>query len=133
MNIHHIGDNLAQKVVSVLESVQLQHRVIAVTTDNAANNLIMMDAITHKLQKDLQSPRIVEILQDSAIADVVNSQVHIPCLAHVLQLAVKELFTFLKVEATNDEIEMVWDASDQYIHSEGFAATLEKVYKSNLS
>ncbi|KAG2000787.1 hypothetical protein GB937_010836 [Aspergillus fischeri] len=86
----------------------------------------MMDAITYKLRKDLQSPRIVEILQDSSVAEVVNSQVHIPCLAHVLQLAVKELFTFLKVEATNDEIEMVWDSSDRCIHSEGFAATLEK-------
>ena len=54
---------------------------------------------------------------------------HVPCLAHVIQLAVKEFLTNINSYASNEDIIWVWN--DDYISNikkeKGFARTLAKV------
>jgi hypothetical protein len=72
----HTGQNLAQILSLVLRSCGIEERVLCVTSDNARNNQTMLSHLQDAL-------RII----DEDIPQVK----HAPCLAHVIQLALKEL------------------------------------------
>ena len=61
---------------------------MAITTDNASNNKTMFD----KIQRGYPTLPLV----------------HIPCMAHVIQLSLKQLLSQMKANPQNDTVEMVW-------------------------
>ena len=92
----HTGARLAEVINTVLTTVDIKHKLYAITTDNASNN----DTMRGKLSEVLRREHMVE--WDPA-------DTKIACLAHVVQLVVKQLLGVLKAEAVNNEPETTWD------------------------
>ena len=107
---HHTGYNIARIVRQIPEQFELEHRLFTVTTDNASNNSTM-----------------AKVLAQSCIE--FKEGYHLPCLSHVVQLAVKELLSTIKMSAFNEDVLKIWQ--DDYIsgirEQRGFAKPIEKV------
>ena len=89
---NHTGQSLVQTLDSILAKHNISDRVLAITTDNARNNA----TLTRELQQALDS------------ANFCAKQGHIPCLAHVIQLSLKELFGKIRIVPDNDDVTTVW-------------------------
>jgi hypothetical protein len=87
----HSGKTLAEITTSILRQYKIQHQLLAVTADNAANNDTLRKELALKLQND-------GIQWDSE-----TGSVH--CLSHVIQLAVQALLKSLRCNAQNEETE----------------------------
>jgi hypothetical protein len=93
--------------------------VLAVTTDNASNNKTLVDSLHHSIEA-LNLP-------DSTRA------VRIPCLAHVIQLSLKDLLGLMKANPNNDTTDTVWSeeenksALEKARSEKGIIYTLAKV------
>lgn len=108
----HTGENLGLVLCDVLTKHQISDRIMAITTDNASNNKTMFD----KIQREYPG----------------LSLVHIPCMAHVIQLSLNELLHGIKAKPTNDTVDTVWTeehkkASMQRSRKGDIANTLYKV------
>jgi hypothetical protein len=124
----HHGHKLASRVIDVLKRYSLQNRVMAITTDNTGNNHTMMASLQQELREELDDPGVKEAAFPEVVSDLIRSQVHIPCLAHVLQLSCKALLSKLKVDAKNDSIDSNWDNTrDSEFVEKGIGLALEKV------
>jgi hypothetical protein len=97
----HSGANLSDVVLRLLHQHNITDRVLAVTTDNAANNNTMISSI----QESLQS---LELNNGSTI-------VRVPCIAHVIQLSLNDLLGKMKANPKNESTEMEW--SDDRVQS----------------
>lgn len=105
----HSGDNLAVVVMAVLKKYGIQNRLFAITTDNASNNNTMSAALEDILDNDYEdyerSPELANAISDaiSQTAVVWDSQtLHIPCLAHVVQLVVNAFIHGIQAAPDND-------------------------------
>ena len=101
----HTGENLAKVVRDCLISVDIHARLFAVTTDNAGNN----GTLTRHLEEMIR-----EIHREEDITDNVwdYEVMHIPCLAHVVQLSVNCFLKAIKVTAENDSLDKCVDEED---------------------
>jgi hypothetical protein len=100
----HSGQALATVVNDLLTNLKLTGRVISITTDNASNNHTMIDEINSYLEDALENDRFL----DGKIQ-------HIPCLSHMLQLAVKALLGTIRLRPTNETFIRDW-RSDQELN-----------------
>lgn len=127
----HTGESLAAIVLSVLHKHNLCNRLLGVTTDNASNNNTMFSALTKQLRVQLsENPQLQDAITDSALFQIIQNQHHIPCLAHVIQLAVTSFMSKLRITADNDTISYTWENSDETLNaSSGITRTVEKVYR----
>ena len=87
----HTGENFSEIVTPILERYNISKKLFAITTDNAGNNSTLM----HFLEQSVQ-----EITEDASYEIF-----HIPCLAHVIQLAVNAFTNELKVMAENEDFD----------------------------
>ncbi len=85
----HIKSNLSSITEWILQELDIQDRVMTVITDNVSNNDVMMTALDETLQTF------------SAIS-------HLSCLAHVIQLAVKQLLKSLTLSFENENEKEYW-------------------------
>ncbi|EED14179.1 hypothetical protein TSTA_103980 [Talaromyces stipitatus ATCC 10500] len=90
----HSGINLGEVVLKILHQHQITNRVLAITTDNASNNNTMISSI----QESIQS---LELNNNSNI-------IRVPCIAHVIQLSLKDLLGQMKANPKNEMVEMQW-------------------------
>jgi hypothetical protein len=86
----HSGENLATAVQCTLSELDLESKVIAITGDNASNNEVMASELYHALKES--SPEIQFHGVDS----------YIRCLAHILNLIVKDILRALKSGSTQE-------------------------------
>jgi hypothetical protein len=93
----HSGANLSTVVLEKLEQHNITNRVITITTDNASNNTTLMETI----QETVQSLQSRNSLEQTEI-------IQIPCIAHVIQLSLKELLGQIKANPKNETTERVW-------------------------
>ncbi|KAE8306234.1 hypothetical protein BDV41DRAFT_583496 [Aspergillus transmontanensis] len=96
-------ESLADIVLEVLHRHNLAHWILRITTDNASNNGTMFSILTAKLKAQL--PQFQDTLIDYELLKIIKTQHHIPCLAHVIQLAATALLRKLSLETPNDEIQ----------------------------
>jgi hypothetical protein len=89
----HTGSNLSETVFQILQEYGITDRVLSITTDNASNNNTMI-------------MNIQDIIQSQGLTN--TSVFRIPCLAHVIQLSLKQLLGKMKVEPVNQEVESEW-------------------------
>ena len=89
VNRPHTEATLTDHVVKILETFKIKNKLFAITTDNAFNNIIMC---TH----------LKLILHGEHEIDWDNAKTTIPCITHVLTLAVKALLKSLSVNVRND-------------------------------
>ena len=127
----HSGTNLANVALRVLEQHELQLRVLAVATDGASNNTTMMVQFNDQIRETLDtSPALRSQAFDADIMRLTDSSTHIPCLAHVIQLAVRALLDSVRVTAKNQQVDNHWDDEvDRRLMAtyDGLPSTLEKV------
>jgi hypothetical protein len=97
---NHTGESLGQLTLERLEKFGLSTRVIAMTSDNASNNKTLAETLNKAIK--WLSRRMS--IQDIAL---------IPCLAHVIQLAVNDLLVDIKVVAKNDAIKKNWEKDEE--------------------
>ncbi|XP_039817290.1 zinc finger BED domain-containing protein RICESLEEPER 2-like [Panicum virgatum] len=102
IDVSHNGQNIADRVASVLVGYGLSEKVFAVTLDNASSNA----SAIHKLKPILSKYLGLEVFDESeyasssfnnASSSAVNSKfLHHRCACHILNLIVKEALTTLK-------------------------------------
>jgi hypothetical protein len=117
------GQHTRNHLSAVLQRVLHQHNIIdrtlAVTTDNASNNKTLVESL-HQSIEALSLPSSTRI-------------VRIPCLAHVIQLSLKDLLGLMKANPKNDTTHTVWSEEDHGFalrragSEEGIIYTLAKV------
>jgi hypothetical protein len=96
VSVSHTGVNLANHVFEILIKYNIHTRLYCITTDNASNNGTMVTALSHRLaEKGIQWDA---------------ERHHIACLAHVINLAVKEFLSTLKIQSRTPEDE--WEVLD---------------------
>ena len=108
----HTGKKLTIVVNAVLDNYCLSDRVFALVTDNASNNGTLA----------------------SELADMLlyfkEDEMHLPCLARVVQLAIRAIFNSIGAGALiDDEIE-IWNEQECFAdvqRAQGLKRTLEKV------
>ena len=96
----HTGIKLAEVLNSVLIRHSIEDRVLALTTDSASNNTTMVD----ELRRMIRSNRALALLHTDA-----NEIQRVPCLSHVIQLAVKQLLGCIHINPKNADFKTSWD------------------------
>jgi hypothetical protein len=94
----HTGAHLSETLLELLQQHDIVNRVIAITTDNASNNKTLVENLDESIQR-LQLPDFTRI-------------VRIPCLAHVIQLCLKDLLGLMKVDPKNDTTATNWSEDE---------------------
>ena len=92
----HDGEKLAGITMKVLQDFKLEDRLLAITADNASNNGTLRKDLARRLQREYR-------LRWDATRHT------IPCMAHVIQLVVKEIIGHLNIDAPNDIPVNTWD------------------------
>lgn len=114
----HSGINLSAVVLEILQRYNIQDRILAITTDNASNNSKLVSALDESIQ--------------SLSLDPETTVIRVPCMAHVIQLSLKQLLGQMKANPANEAIEMVWSeerrhTARQAAQRHDIANTLTKV------
>lgn len=99
----HSGVNLSAVLLDLLQQHEIVDRVLTITTDNASNNSTLMSSI----QESVQS---LDLDDDTAI-------IRVPCIAHVIQLSLKQLLGQIKANPKNETTEMWSEARSQSVHT----------------
>lgn len=114
----HAGTHLSQTVIRILKEHNIDDRVLSITTDNASNNNTMMMGVQEMVRSQVRSEASV---------------FRIPCIAHVIQLSLKDLLGKLRANPSNKEAESEWsDTRTQSLQTNScqptrnIAATLRK-------
>ena len=119
----HSGEELCTILGKVIDKHQLHGRIVLITTNNASNNLTMMKAVDIMLST----------LEEDGNNFIGSSVQHISCLAHVIQLALGALLGHIRIQPTNEQLQMYWEEDEQLksldklSNSRGVAFTLGKV------
>jgi hypothetical protein len=120
MPIHgqHTGVHLSEVLFGVLQQHSIVDRVIAITTDNASNNKTLVESLCESIER-IELPNFTKV-------------VRIPCLAHVIQLSLKDLLGLMKVNPKNDKTTTTWSEENgsvlqQAKRQKGIIYTLAKV------
>jgi hypothetical protein len=91
----HTGINLSDVLHQLLKERKLLDRIFSVTTDNATNNETLIRALQEKL------------ISTGAISSR-ESIVRVPCMAHVIQLCLKQLLGHIRAAPKNKEVRTFW-------------------------
>ena len=87
----HTGNNPSDVLHRLLEERKLLDCIFSVTTDNATNNDSMIRALQERL------------LSIGAISSR-KSIIRVPCMAHVIQLCLKQLLGHIRAAPKNKEV-----------------------------
>jgi hypothetical protein len=118
----HTGKELATIVRRVISQYHLEGRVHCITTDNASNNTSMMGSINDMVEE-------LSIEPTSYHDGIIH---HIPCFAHIIQLAQRALLGSIRLNPKNSELQVDWDENsitelDGLSVDKGIPWTLAKV------
>lgn len=97
----HSGMNLSEVLMNLLQEHKVTDRVLAITTDNASSNNTLLAHTNDAIQS-------LGLHNSSTI-------IRVPCIAHVIQLSLKDLLGQMKASPKNEVPEMEW--SDACIQS----------------
>lgn len=114
----HSGLNLSEVLIKLLQQHDITDRVLAITTDNASNNNTLVNFMNEAIQTFELSG---------------SSVIRVPCIAHVIQLSLKDLLGQLKANPKNEMAETGWsEACVQSLRAtqqkREIVDTLNKVY-----
>jgi hypothetical protein len=114
----HSSVNLSAVLFDLLQQHKVIDRVLAITTDNASNNITLIESI----QDSIQSSQL------GSSATIIR----VPCIAHVIQLSLQKLLGQMKANPKNEVIEINWsEAQSQSLRARQrkreIANTLNKV------
>ena len=84
----HSGEHLATILVKVLEDYNIVDKLHCITSDNASNNLNMVKEVERLLEE-------CDIEWD-------HTKYHIPCITHVINIAVQKFLASIKSDCLED-------------------------------
>ena len=84
----HSGEHLATILVKVLEEYNIVDKLHCITSDNASNNLSMVKEVERLLEER-------DIEWD-------HTKYHIPCITHVINIAVQKFLASIKSDCLED-------------------------------
>jgi hypothetical protein len=90
----HSGQNMAELLQQTLAELQIEHKVLTITADNAANNETLMSELYLNLTEIFSSADASK--QSTANLRFQGVDSYIRCLAHVLNLIVSDILSALK-------------------------------------
>ena len=102
----HTGRNMATIVMSTIEAHGIdKSRILTITTDNATSNEVLVRTMQEA----------VKILHSE-----LGQLSRVPCLAHVIQLTLKDLVDNLKITPKNNKTITEWheEAGERQKHSD---------------
>jgi hypothetical protein len=102
----HSGENIAQVVFSMLQELNLQQKLLTITGDNASNNEAMVLFLHDLLKTQCPEPQFLGL--DS----------YIRCLAHILNLIVKDILRALQSGTIHEALEICNHLDDQDLSTE---------------
>ena len=108
---NHIGEAMADIIQQVLGNIGIEDQLVAITSDNAANNQTMM--------RSLKLPHM----------DPIQSRIW--CFAYIINLCIQGFLQSLKATIDQDTLQKAWE--DEVLFPKiqampaGFAKTLAKV------
>jgi hypothetical protein len=94
----HSSANLSTYVVELFKQHNILHQVLSITIDNASNNNILIQSTQEALQ-------LLELNSQTSI-------ICIPCIAHVIQLCLKQLLGQIKANPKNETTEREWSETE---------------------
>jgi hypothetical protein len=103
----HTGEHIAEKVLYILNQYNIRNRLFAITTDSASNNKTMAESLQTSYEEPEDGDEDENVTLQENLRDATeristkwnNSQLHIPCFAHVIQLVVNAFIDAIKVTA----------------------------------
>ncbi|KAJ5355238.1 uncharacterized protein N7496_000165 [Penicillium cataractarum] len=113
----HTGAYLSTVLLDLLEKHRITERVLTITTDNASNNGTLLGSL-QEVVESLQLPSSIPVIR-------------IPCIAHVIQLSLKELLGQMDANPGNEREEIEWTEKGHIARQENrkIVDTLNKVRK----
>jgi hAT family C-terminal dimerisation region len=99
----HSGENVATAIHTMLSELDLQEKLITITGDNAGNNETMVSELFHGLQD-------TAVEKDKIQFEGLDSYVR--CIAHILNLIVKDILRALKSGNTKEAFAVCDDIQD---------------------
>lgn len=133
-------DNVCYKTHSLTVVRTYEIWIILNSTIQAGNNGTMYVYLTdslvqtldpdvaHGLQETLDTHDFSKHVMDSGLQAILSTPHHLPCLTHVIQLAVNAFLRELKIDAQNDDVIGIrWNDDDKNLKEKGLIRTLEKV------
>jgi hypothetical protein len=117
----HSGINLGPVLFPLLQKHEIEDRVLTITTDNASNNSTLVESLKGSIQ-ELELPGNIPIIR-------------LPCIAHVIQLSLKELLGQMEANPKNEreETDFTGGTGSSYQTNRKIIYTLNKVIISPLS
>lgn len=117
----HTGAYLSTILLDLLKRHRITNRVLTITTDNASNNGTLLGSLQEAL-KSLELPSHIPVIR-------------IPCIAHIIQLSLKELLGQMDANPRNDKEEIEWIEEENRTRQENrkIVDTLNKVRVALLS
>ena len=96
----HSGENMAERVKSILEEFEIAEKLLTVTGDNAGNNLTLCDflhaELLNRFDEEDDPFRMKPLMRFRGRASF------IPCLAHIINLICKSILAFLKAGSAHE-------------------------------
>jgi hypothetical protein len=90
----HSGENMAELLQKMLSELQIEQKLLTITADNATNNESLVSELYFNLKEKYSSNDSNPTHQTSLRFQGVDS--YIRCLAHVLNLIVKDILSMMK-------------------------------------
>lgn len=112
----HSGQELAKVVNDTVTKFDLSQRVISITTDNASNNGTLMKELNSYLEDAL----------NQKLFAFENKIQHVPCLAHIIQLALQALLGKIRINPKNDVFLRDWQEQQELRDLETIATLEDK-------
>ena len=118
MNEEYLGRALSRIVINILKSFNIRDRVFALTTDNASNNLTLLNSLNELLIKSINNIFVKDIIRLSY-------------LAYIIQLSVKALMEIINTDPQAEIVDINWlneKAIEEIRKAYDIFRTLIKVY-----
>jgi hypothetical protein len=93
----HTKTKLAKIMQDIIARHKLEERIYAIINDNAKNNLIMHEELVRLLR--------TRLFDDVIVRDIKR----ISCLAHVIQLTLKNLLDKIRINSKNENFRTSWN------------------------
>ena len=91
MRGQHTGASMARAVFKTLRTLKVSNKLLGFTRDNASNNSTLSQSLATLLEEDGYAWNPTECA--------------VPCLAHIINLVVQDIITYLKLGSTDSDEE----------------------------
>ena len=107
----HNGERLGHILYEEIKYHKLEGAIAAITIDSASNNKTMNAAIQKAIDNGGYISNI-NIAEGSSGSDETESNrtfEQLPCLSHIIQLAVQRLLGHIRINPKNEDLQKTWD------------------------